>query len=154
LKEALAYVVPCVIDIKVTQAGSFLVVELNHEDTSKDGRKARFDLSLESDGTLRLLGLLVAPLQDPPPSLIAIEEPELTIHPGAMGVLADIMKEATLRTQVLVTTHSPDLIDRLPIESIRAVIAEGRSTKVGMVADYQIRSVKEGLLLPGELHRM
>jgi predicted ATPase len=154
LKEALAYVVPGVRDIKVTQAGSFLVVELDHAGVAGNGRKAWFDLSLESDGMLRLLGLLVALLQDPPPSLIAIEEPELTIHLGAMGVLADIMKEATLRTQVLVTTHSPDLIDRLPIESIRAVTAEGGSTKVGMVADYQIRSVKEGLFLPGELHRM
>jgi predicted ATPase len=121
--------------IKVTQAGSFLVVELNHEDTAKDGRKNWFDLSLESDGTLRLLGLLVALLQDPSPSLVAIEEPELTIHPGALAVLADFMKEAILRTQVLVTTHSPDLIDRLPIESIRAVTAEGGSTKAGMVAE-------------------
>jgi predicted ATPase len=154
LKQALAYVVPGVRDIKVTQAGSFLVVELNHEDTAKDGRKNWFDLSLESDGTLRLLGLLVALLQDPSPSLVAIEEPELTIHPGALAVLADFMKEAILRTDVLVTTHSPDLIDRLPIESIRAVTAEGGSTKAGMVAEYQIKSVKEGLFLPGELHRM
>jgi predicted ATPase len=154
LKQALGYVVLGVRDIKVTQAGSFLVVELDHSGAADNGRKAWFDLSLESDGTLRLLGLLVALLQDPSPSLIAIEEPELTIHPGALGVLADIMEEAKLRTQVLVTTHSPDLIDRLPIESIRAVTAEGGSTKVGMVADYQVRSVKEGLFLPGELHRM
>ena len=45
----------------------------------------------------------------------------MTIHPGAQAVLADVMVEATHRTQVLVTTHSPDLIDRLPIESLRAV---------------------------------
>ena len=70
---------------------------------------------------MRLLGLLTALYQERPPSLIGIEEPELTIHPGAQAVLADVMVEATLRTQVLVTTHSPDLIDRLPIESLRAV---------------------------------
>ena len=48
----------------------------------------------------------------------------MAIHPGAMAVLADTMKEASLRGQVLVATHSPDLINLLPIESIRAVTAE------------------------------
>ena len=71
-----------------------------------------------------------------------------------MAVLADTMKEASLRGQVLVTTHSPDLINLFPIESIRAVTAEDGSTRVGRVAEHQLKSVKDNLFSPGELHSM
>ena len=154
LKHALGYAVPGVSDIRVSRAGSYLVVELKHEEPGRSDRNSWFDLSYESDGTLRLLGMLVALFQEPSPSLIGIEEPESTIHPGALAVLADTMQEATLRGQVLVTTHSPDLINLLPIECFRAVTAEGGTTKVGKVSDHQIQSVKEGLFLAGELHSM
>ena len=113
-----------------------------------------FDLSYESDGTVRLLAMLTALFQEPALSLIGLEEPELAIHPGAMAVLADTMIEAASRGQVLVATHSPDLIDRMPVESIRAVSAEGGSTTAGPVAHHQLESVRAGLFLPGELHSM
>ena len=154
LKHALGYAVPGVSDIRVKRAGSYLVVELKHEEPGRSDRNSWFDLSYESDGTLRLLGMLVALFQEPSPSLIGIEEPELTIHPGALAVLTDTMQEAALRGQVLVTTHSPELINLLPIECFRAVTAEGGTTKVGKVSDHQIQSVKEGLFLAGELHSM
>ena len=154
LRGALTYAVPGVRDIRVSHAGSYYVVELNHDRNGGNGKGSWFDLSLESDGTIRLLTLLTALLQDPAPSLIALEEPELAIHPGAMGVLSDTLTEAALRGQVLVATHSPDLIDRLPIESIRAVTAEGGSTKVSRVSEHQLKSVKEGLFTSGELHSM
>ena len=98
--------------------------------------------------------MLTALFQDPAPSLIGLEEPELAIHPGAMAVLSDTMMEAALRGQILVATHSPDLIDRLPIECIRAVIAEDGLTKVGRVAEHQLESVRENLFTAGELHSM
>ncbi len=154
LKDALAFAVPGVQDIRVSHAGSYYVVELNHERNSGNEQGSWFDLSHESDGTIRLLALLTALFQDPAPSLVGLEEPELAIHPGAMAVLSDNMKEAGLRGQVLVATHSPDLIDRLPIESIRAVTAEDGSTKVGRVSEHQLTSVKEDLFSAGELHSM
>ena len=154
MKSALAFAVPGVRDIQVKSAGSYYVVELNHERDGGNDRGSWFDLSYESDGTIRLLALLTALFQEPAPSLIGLEEPELAIHPGAMAVLSDTMIEAALRGQVLVATHSPDLIDRLPIESIRAVTAEEGSTKVGNVATYQLASVQEKLFSPGELHSM
>ena len=154
LKSALTFAVPGVQDIRVSHAGSYYVVELNHERDGGNERGSWFDLSQESDGTIRLLALLTALFQDPAPSLIGMEEPELAIHPGAMAVLSDTMKEAALRGQVLVATHSPDLIDRLPIESIRAVTAEDGSTKVGKVTEHQLTSVKEKLFSAGELHSM
>ena len=154
LKEALSVAVPGIRDIRVIQAGSYYVVELKHERGEGTGKELWFDLSQESDGTLRLLAMLTALFQDPAPPLIGLEEPEMAIHPGAMAVLADTMKEASLRGQVLVATHSPDLINLLPIESIRAVTAEDGSTKVGRVAEHQLKSVKDNLFLPGELHSM
>ena len=154
LKEALSVAVPGVRDIRVVRAGSYYVVELRHERDGGTPRGSWFDLSYESDGTIRLLAMLTALFQDPAPSLIGLEEPELAIHPGAMAVMADTMKEASLRGQVLVATHSPDLINLLPIESIRAVTAEGGSTKVGRIAEHQLKSVRDNLFSPGELHSM
>ena len=129
-------------------------MELSHQREGGTDRGTWFDLSQESDGTIRLLAMLTALFQDPAPSLLGLEEPELAIHPGAMAVLADTMKEAALRGQVLVATHSPDLINLLPIESIRAVTADNGSTEVGRVADHQLKSVRDKLFLPGELHSM
>ena len=154
LKAALTFAVPGVRDIRVSHAGSYYVVELYHERDGGNERGSWFDLSHESDGTVRLLALLTSLFQDPAPSLIGLEEPELAIHPGAMAVFSDTMEEAAMRGQVLVATHSPDLIDRLPLESIRAVTAEGGSTKVGEVTEYQLTSVKQGLFTAGEMHSM
>lgn len=66
-----------------------------------------------SDGTLRYLSLLTALLDPELPSLIAIEEPELGLHPDVIYDLAELLVEASTRTQVIVTTHSPTLIDAL-----------------------------------------
>ena len=154
LKAYLDYAAPGIRDIRVSRAGSYYVVELKHERSGGNGRGSWFDLSYESDGTIRLLAILVALFQEPSPTLIGLEEPELAIHPGAMVALSENMQEAALRGQILVATHSPDLIDRLPLDCIRAVTAEGGSTKVGKVAEHQLKSVREGLFMPGELHSM
>ena len=154
LKEALNFAVPGTVDIRVSSAGSYYVVELKHVKDSMSRKGTWFDLSYESDGTIRLLAMLTALSQEPALSLIGLEEPELAIHPGAMAVLAETMTEAASRGQIVVATHSPDLIDKLPIESLRAVSSEGGSTKVGKVAEHQLKSVREGLFLPGELHSM
>jgi predicted ATPase len=154
LRDALGSAVPGVVDFQVTQAGGFLVVKLKHQAKDSSGKGAWFDLSQESDGTLRILALLAALFQDPTPSFIAVEEPELTVHPGALAVLADYLREAALRTQVLITTHSPELIDGLPIESLRAVESVDGVTKVGMVAEHQREAVRNELFSPGDLHRI
>ena len=152
LRSSLNFVVPEIRNVRVIPAGSYLVVEVAHHDVL-DGETTRwFDLSSESDGTLRLLGLLVAFFQQPAPTLFAVEEPEMNVHPGAMAVLVDTMTEATGRGQVLVTTHSPDLIDMVPIDCVRAVSTEGGSTKVGKVAQHQLKSIVDRLFSAGELH--
>ena len=66
-----------------------------------------------SDGTLRYLSLLTVLLDPTPPPLIGIEEPELGLHPDVICDLAELLVEASGRTQLVVTTHSPTLIDAL-----------------------------------------
>lgn len=66
-----------------------------------------------SDGTLRYLCLLAILCHPDPPPLICIEEPELGIHTDIIPTLADLLKEASTRTQLIVTTHSEALVDEL-----------------------------------------
>ena len=76
-----------------------------------DGKKLSFDAFSMSDGTLRSLGLIMAVFQKPSPSVLVIEEPEATIHPGALGAVLDLIRRAAKTMQVVVTTHSPELLD-------------------------------------------
>ncbi len=149
LLEALSPAVEGISDISVAQAGGYLVTRLHHG----QGGPA-FPLAQESDGTLRLLGLLTALYQFPPRSLLAIEEPELTVHPGALGVLRDVLLEVSGRSQLLVTTHSPDLLYDLPAETLRVVEKVDNVTLVGEVAEEQRQAIAKKLFFPGELMRM
>jgi len=66
-----------------------------------------------SDGTLRYLGLLTILCHPEPPPLICIEEPELGLHPDMIGSVAELLVEASKRTQLIVTTHSEILVSAL-----------------------------------------
>jgi predicted ATPase len=114
-----------------------------------------------SDGTLRGLGILVALLQaaaqdGPPLTLVGIEEPEAQIHPAALAVLLDAMREASHLTQVLVTTHSPDLLDNreVPTEAVLAVTAEGGQTRIGPIDEASRSVLRQHLFTVGELLRL
>ena len=77
-----------------------------------------------SDGTLRFLCLISILLHPDPPPLIAIEEPELGLHPDLIGHVADLLKLAASRTQLVVTTHSRRLIDALGDQPESVVVCE------------------------------
>jgi predicted ATPase len=66
-----------------------------------------------SDGTLRFLSLLAILLHPTPPPLICLEEPELGLHADVVVAVGKLIKEASTRTQLIVTTHSQVLIDTL-----------------------------------------
>ena len=66
-----------------------------------------------SDGTLRYVCLLAILLDPEPPPLVAIEEPELGLHPDVIPHLAELLLEASERMQLVVTTHSRMLVDAL-----------------------------------------
>lgn len=113
-----------------------------------------------SDGTLRGLGILLALFQAsngarPPISLIGIEEPELALHPGAASILFDSLQDAIQHVQVLVTSHSPDLLDAQEIapESLLAVAIDQGVTQIGPI-DHKGRDVlRRRLYTAGELLR-
>lgn len=77
-----------------------------------------------SDGTLRYLCLLAILLHPDPPPLIAIEEPELGLHPDMMPFLAELLQAASARTQIVVTTHSRGLVDALQERPECVVVCE------------------------------
>jgi predicted ATPase len=64
-----------------------------------------------SDGTLRWLALLAILLNPNPAPVTCIDEPELGLHPDMMPTLADLLRDTSTRTQLIVTTHSTGLID-------------------------------------------
>lgn len=71
-----------------------------------------------SDGSIRFICLATALLQPDPPSTIVIDEPELGLHPQAISVLAELISLASRRTQVIVATQSPLLLDHFSVEDI------------------------------------
>ncbi len=77
-----------------------------------------------SDGTLRYLCLLAILCDPNPPPLVCIEEPELGLHPDIMPTIAKLLKDASQRTQLIVTTHSDILVDELSDESESVVVCE------------------------------
>jgi len=74
--------------------------------------------NLLSDGTLTFL-CLIAILKSPdPPPLICIDEPELGLHPDWIKLVAEMMQSAATRTQLIVATHSPEIVARLDPEQV------------------------------------
>ncbi len=74
-----------------------------------------------SDGTLRFICLATALLQPDPPETIVIDEPELGLHPYAIEILAELIQAASQKTQVVIATQSPHLIDNFEAEDIIVV---------------------------------
>ena len=82
-----------------------------------------------SDGAIRFICLATALLQPTLPSIIIIDEPELGLHPAAIVVLAELIQHAAQRTQVIVATQSPALVDQFGIEDVIVMNREdGAST--------------------------
>ncbi len=92
---------------------------------------------LASEGTLRLLGLLALGAAIEPTTLIGFEEPENGIHPRRIHLVAELLKSrATLaENQLIVTTHSPQLVDEMPYESLYSCYRQGFDTKIKAFSD-------------------
>jgi predicted ATPase len=82
-----------------------------------------------SDGMVRFLCLAAALLNPISPPLIAIDEPEAGFHPRLLPIVADMIKTASERTQVLITTHSPDLLNRFDIDDVAVMTRDEDAVK-------------------------
>jgi hypothetical protein len=126
----------------------------------KSGAPWKFDALNMSSGTLRSLGVLTALFHktdeyDGILPFIGIEEPEGTIHPGAAAVLMDAIIEASKSRQIVLTTHSPELLDHEGVseEDIYVVSSELNETHIGHADEASRKAIKEKLLTAGELLR-
>ena len=111
-----------------------------------------------SDGMLRFLCLAAALLNPAAPPLVAIDEPELGLHPAVLPVVAEMIKTAAERTQVLVTTHSPDLLNCFDIADVAVMARNEDDAKVSWhrpanrkTLVEMLNNVTEDTL--GDLHR-
>jgi predicted ATPase len=158
IREYLSKIVPSVHDVERKTVGPRQSLEFR-QDVAGSKHPWRFLAAYMSDGTLRALGVLVALFQsgdnvDIP--LVGIEEPEVALHPAAVGVLLDALRHASQRTQVLVTSHSPDLLDNEEIETeqVLAVVSEGNITHIAPLDNASKQVLQERLYTAGELLRL
>jgi len=160
IEEYLSKVVPGVHGVDVKVVGPKETLEFRQQVAgSKD--PWRFLAANMSDGTVRALGILVALFQTGNGSgsqvpLVGIEEPEIALHPAAAGLLLDGLREASRSTQVIVTSHSPDLLDdqQLDADSLLSVYAEAGSTHIAALDQAGRAAVLKRLYTPGELLRL
>ncbi|MEX0776605.1 MAG: AAA family ATPase [Phycisphaeraceae bacterium] len=140
---------------------SVLSVELNSITSPQDAivghrvgpKTLDLKLSQESDGFRRFYAHLLALYQVPPKLVNIFEEPENGVYLGALALLADEFKAApaTERGQVILTTHSPGLLDHFHVDCLRVVDIKDGRTIIGPVAEEQREGIRENLLTTGEL---
>ena len=111
-----------------------------------------------SNGTLHSLAVLTALFQQTKtfsPTLVGIEEPENFLHPGAAAVLREAIVRASTEKQVIITTHSPDLLDDfdLPENCLKAVSFEDGATRIRAIDWASREIIRQKISTPGELLR-
>jgi predicted ATPase len=158
--EFLKHVVPGVLDVSVKQIQKKETLEFKQKVGRNESPWSFFAENM-SDGTLRALGVLTALFQSVNGGakrvpLVGIEEPEVAVHPGAAGVLRDALRTAAKSTQVIVTSHSPDLLEDKDVgdESILGVASINGETKIGPLDEAGRGAIRDRLYTAGELLRL
>lgn len=105
-----------------------------------------------SDGTLRFICLTTALLQPYPPSTIIIDEPELGLHPYAIDILAELIRATSIKSQIIVSTQSPALVDYFEPEDIIVVNRKEGASVFERLNKYELSSWLQDYSL-GELWR-
>lgn len=158
IQEYLQTVVPMVHGVERKQVGPMETLEFR-QDMAGAKHPWRFLAQNMSDGTLRALGVLVALFQgnrDYAPTLVGIEEPESALHPAASAALREALLRASRQTQVIVTSHSPDLLDdrSLGADAFLAVVAEAGETHIAPLDGASRETMRQQLFSAGELLRI
>jgi predicted ATPase len=153
INRILESIVPATNAVSPKKHGNKLSLSFSQEWGVK--KKLTFDAFNMSDGTLRSLGLIMAVFQKPSPSVLVIEEPEATIHPGALGAVLDLIRKAARTMQVVVTTHSPELLDAKWITdaNLRIISWEEGASHLLMPSQATRDAMRQHLMGAGELLR-
>ena len=117
-----------------------------------EGHKNPIPMERASDGTLRLIAYYILLYQPELPPLIAIEEPERNLHPGALKEIVYVLERIAERTQVIITTHSSQLLDTFSSDSLSDSLGvlllrnpSGLGTEVINVGEIRGDSNRKGL---------
>ena len=160
IKEYLVTIVPSVDKIEARKYGPKEGLVFTQK-VAKVEVPQRFLANNMSDGTLRSLAILVALFQgDYNPKkralLVGTEEPEGALHPAAAGVLLDALREAADKTQIIITSHSPDLLDDKDLDSgsILAVEARDGITVIAGIDEAGRSAMRDRLYTAGKLLRL
>ncbi|GIX45977.1 MAG: DNA recombination protein RecF [Candidatus Tectimicrobiota bacterium] len=107
LQKSLRMIVPTIesIDVELTEEGRLRLLVREHG--------VNFSAKVISEGTLRLLGLLAILSPTNPAAVVGFEEPENGVHPRRLKLIADLLKNASRKKQIVVNSHSPLLPDYL-----------------------------------------
>ncbi|MGW6355333.1 AAA family ATPase [Streptomyces sp. NPDC055092] len=159
ISQYLGVIVPGVVEVGPTDPSADYIAARISFATGGETEPHVFRAESMSEGTIRAIGLLTALFQPAAREgwipLIAVEEPELALHPLAAGALYDALTEASEHVQVLATTQSAELFDRkeADLSAIRVVAAEHGVTVIGEVDPVSRSIVADGLATTAELLR-
>lgn len=152
MRDLVESVVPGTVDLRARRVGPKLTMEFRQ----KRGPGSVWTLaSSMSDGALRLVAILLAVFQPSRPSLLVLAEPETTMDPGAVGAVLDVLRHARRFMQVVVTTHSPEILDAKWIEDrhLRLVESGDGVSRVRSVSASTRGILQDRLASAGELLR-
>jgi predicted ATPase len=158
VEEYLQTVVPTVHAVRRIPVGPMETLEFR-QDVRGSRDPWRFAAQNMSDGTLRAVGVLTALFQgnrDFAPTLIGIEEPETALHPAASAALREALNRASAETQIIVTSHSPDLLDDPSVrdDQILAVVSQAGDTKIAEIDNASREAIRQHLFSAGELLKL
>jgi predicted ATPase len=158
VSEYLHAVVPMVQGVEYKSLGPMETLEFRQHVGASE-YPWRFPAQGMSDGTLRVFGALVALFQgvsDDSVRIVGIEEPETALHPAAFAALREALQRAAEQTQVLVTSHSPDLLDDAALKpaALLAVVSEGGESRIAPIDAASRKMLEEHLFTTGELMRL
>lgn len=157
LCQLLGTVVPGVSSVSPIKHGKKLTLKFTQKwvGDKSEAQEATHEAFAMSDGTMRILGILTAFLQNQRPSVIALEEPEATIHPEALATLLDQIRGFSKNTQIIVTTHSPDLLDCKWIGPENIQVASWRNgvSQIRPLGAESTATLQQHLMGAGEIMR-
>jgi predicted ATPase len=161
LMENLSRIVPGIAAVDPRNYGGMETLEFR-QTTAGQAFPWGFPASSMSDGTLRAFAVLLAISQlgsatefARGPLVIGLEEPEVALHPGAATTLLAALRRGARRGQILITSHSPDLLDNPDIapESLLAVENHQGLTRIGRIDEAARELLRSQLVTAGELLR-
>jgi predicted ATPase len=159
VRDYLHVIVSEIEDFQVTPLGEYATIRFRLQ-KGFGGVPLELDAAGMSDGTLRALAALTAAFQvvlpHGYPRVVGIEEPENSLHPAAMRALVDALDDATQRTQIILTSHSGDLLSGRDIHPGQVLVVRNCAgqTQITPVDPASRQIVEKELYSLAELQRM